>query len=252
MRYSHVYLLSLACCAALSACKGETAEATTDQPDAPAAGSLLDTASQKAVVAAKAASIPQPDLARPLADYTELKDGQQLMFLYVAASRLPPDFDKLADSYSQEYRGTSDTFRKHDLLEALKPQLQQGIAQAAGSPYAWVELDDAGLEPYDFERKGFPVGEFADGDRYRYFNNASNYHYSWANHDQVRFAPVADEAVARQLESMRTKWNEKPRLKVFFFAQSADLNSTSVNAHVTRVQIVDRSGQVLAEYGPGT
>jgi hypothetical protein len=194
-------------------------------------------------------ALPQPDTNRPLDSYAELKSGQQVMFLYVAASKLPPDFEKLAESFSREYRQTSDAFRRNDLLQALKPQLEQGINQAAAAPYAWVELEDAQLQSYDFERKGFTVGEFIN-DHHRYFHDASGYSYTWGNRAQVAFAPIADEAVARALESARTKWNTKPRLRIYFFAQSADLNAQRINAYVTHVQVTDSSGRVVAEYGP--
>lgn len=49
---------------------------------------------------------------------------------------------------------------------------------------------------------------------------------------------------------MRTGYNDRPQLKVHFFAQSADLSDQKVNAVVTHVQIIDESGRVLAGYGP--
>lgn len=236
---------------ALSACKKDDAKADAEGASAPSG--LLGNATAEATAKAKAAearvSLPQPDAAKPLAAYTELESGNQIMFLYVAASKLPPDYTKLASAYSKEFRDTSDAFRQNDLLQAIKPQLEQKIAQASADPYGWMEVDDARLGAYDFERKGFPVGEFEDG-RYRYFNDAYDYKIGWANYSQLAFAPVADEAIARQLESMRTGYSNTPRLKIYFFAQSADLDNERVNALVTRVQITDKSGRVLAEYGP--
>jgi hypothetical protein len=236
---------------ALSACKKD--EATAEPAGASAPSGLLGNATAEATAKAKAAeakaALPQPDAAKPLAAYTELESGNQIMFLYVAASKLPPDYEKLAASYSNEYRNTSDSFRKNDLLQAIKPQLEQKIAQASADPYGWMEVDDARLGAYDFQRKGFPIGEFEDG-RYRYFNDAYDYKIGWANYSQLAFAPVADEAIARQLESMRTGYSNTPRLKIYFFAQGADLDNERVRALVTRVQITDKSGRVLAEYGP--
>ena len=236
---------------ALSACKKDDAEANPEGASAPSG--LLGNATAEATAKAKAAearaSLAQPDAAKPLATYTELESGNQIMFLYVAASKLPPDYTKLASAYSKEFRDTSDAFRQNDLLQAIKPQLEQKIAQASADPYGWMEVDDARLGAYDFQRKGFPVGEFEDG-RYRYFNDAYDYKIGWANYSQLAFAPVADEAIARQLESMRTGYSNTPRLKIFFFAQSADLDNERVKALVTRVQITDKSGRVLAEYGP--
>lgn len=243
----HQYLLPAAMLAALAlgACGHDSAGA---DPEDVAAATEAATAPPAATDSAPA--LPRPDMDRPLDSYVELKSGQQVMFLYVAASRLPPDFEKLATAYSREYRQTSDAFRKNDLLQALKPQLEQHIAQAAAAPYAWVEIDDVQLQTYDFDRKGFAVGEFT-GDHHRYFRDASEYSYAWANRDHVAFAPVADEAIARGLESARANWNTRPRLRIYFFAQSADLNAQRINAYVTRVQVTDRTGRVHAEYGPG-
>ena len=120
---------------------------------------------------------------------------------------------------------------------------------AKADPYGWMLVDEPQLGGYDFDRKGFPVGEFEDG-RYRYFNDAYDYRLGWGNYAQMAFLPVADEAVARQIESLRSKYGSQPRLKVYFFAQTADLDNQRVNALVTRAQLVDRSGRVLAEYGP--
>lgn len=240
-------MTALAAALALAACGGSDDASTGAEETAP--GTLLDSTRQAAEEAAAVAALPQPDPDKPLSSYPELTSGQDVMFLYVAASKMPPGFEKLAETFSREYRQTSDAFRKNDLLEALKPQLEQRIAQATAAPYAWVEIDDPGVQSYDFERKGFTVGEFT-ADRYRYFDDAYSYTYQWANRDQVAFAPVADEDVARKLESMRTDWRQSPRLRVYFFAQSADLNAQRINALVTRVQLTDRNGNVLFEYGP--
>lgn len=241
-----VLLLPMLAVLALSACgKGESAGTDPAAGGTSAAGGRFGDARE--APAAAAPGLPKADMNKPLDAYPELQNGQQLMFLYTAASRLPPDFAKLAGHYSRDYRDTSDSFRKNDLLQAIKPQLEQQIAAAAASPYAWMPVDNVRLGAYDFDRKGFPVNEF-DNDGQRYFRDNYGYKLSWANRDQVRFAPVTDEARARELESLRTR--HRLGLKVYFFAQSANLNSQTIEAYVTRVQVMDRDGRVLAEYGP--
>lgn len=234
--------IALFCMLAVAGCKK-----THDTDAAPQASSTSDTA-EASEAKPEAPALPKADLNKPLTDYRELKGGEDVMFMYVAASKLPPDYDKLASAFSQEYRSTSDTFRKRDLLAAIKPQLDQGIADAKANPYHWVTLEDEKLDPYDFDRKGFALDEF-DGGKRRYFTDYS-FFYTWVNNQQVAFAPVQDEAIARALEADRTKWNAKPQLRVYFFAQSADLNANATNAYVTRVQVLDKSGKVMAEYGP--
>jgi hypothetical protein len=216
-------------------------------PDAPAQTDAPYVEASHADTTQAASGLPQADMNKPLNSYPELQSGQQIMFLYVAASKLPPDYAKLADYYSDEYRGTSDNFRKNDLLKAIKPQLEQKIQQAEANPYAWMQVDGVNLGPYDFERKGFPVNEF-EGNRERYFYDSGYYRLTWANADQMRFVSVSDETKAREIESLRTQ--SAIPAKIYFFAQSADLNRQMVQAYVTHVVITDQSGRALVEYGP--
>lgn len=245
-------LLPILTALALAACKQEPAGVDAATAGAPREKGFFgigggDDAEDEAAVAASP-GLPEPDMKKPLESYPELQSGQQIMFLYVAASKLPPDFAKLAESFSQEYRNTSDSFRKNDLLNAIKPQLEQKIKEAEASPYAWMQVVSANLGPYDFERKGFPVREFEQG-RERYFYDGSNYRLTWANVDEIQFVSVPDEAKARELEALRNI-AQGVQMKIYFFAQSADLNRQVVNAYVTRIRFTDRDGRVLVEYGP--
>lgn len=227
---------------------------STQDPSAPAAPSaetpqgLLGEAAEAARKDTTREGLPPVDAARPLDQYTEVDDGEDLMFLYLATTGLPPQYEKAAEAISADYRNTSDSFRKRDLLKALTPQIDQQLAAAKNQPYRWMEIENADLGPFDFQRGGFPVGEFAEG-KYRYFNTASDYKLTWENHAAVGFAPVPDEATARAIEEMRSGYSDRPRLKVYFMGRSADLNETAVKGHVTKVQIIDKTGRVLAEYG---
>ena len=242
-------LLSLAACGKQEADRASGANAGEKAAEHSYIGGPDGRSEDDTPVAAEqaASGLPQPDMKKPLSSYPELQSGQQIMFLYVAASKLPPDYPKLAEWISDDYRMTSDNFRKNDLLSALKPQMEQKIKQAEANPYAWMQVDGVSLEPYDFERKGFSVGEFA-GNQERYFYDVSQYRLRWANADQVQFVSVPDEAKAREIETLRSQYVVKA--KVYFFAQSADLNSRIVQAYVTHVVITDQSGRMLVEYGP--
>lgn len=193
--------------------------------------------------------LPQPNMSKPLDSYTEINSGIQLMFLYEATSGMPVNYEKVAKQYSKEYRNESDSFKQRDLLTALKPRIDAEIAAVKANPYGVFEISSNPLSDYDFDRKGFPVETFND-ERYHYFNDAYEYKLGWANYRQLAFAPASDEAIARQLESMRTDYSNQPRLRVFFFAQSVDLNDTKIKAYVTTVQIIDKRGQSLLTYLP--
>lgn len=251
-RFAWILMLMLSA----SAC-GKKDQSTSGDAQTPGlTGTLAEAArnaeaeSRQAAAQARLAALPKPDTNRSLSDYAKLQDGTQIMFLYLAASKLPPDYEQVAETLSAEYRNSTDSFRKHDLLAALKPQIDQNLAVASQQPYAWMEVENSdNLASYDFKRGGFPVGEFLE-ENTRYFNDASSYRLKWVNRESVAFAPVKEEAVAREIEQMRASYNQRPHLKIYFFAQSVDLDNKVVKAYVTRVQITDRSGRVLSEYGP--
>lgn len=248
-------LLALALLAA-GACSKQDGATDLSGESAKATDALLEQVAEGARASSQAnqarratAALPQPDPEVALGSYVKMEDGKQLMFMYVASSSLPPDYEKLASAFSTEYQQATDNFRKRDLMRALRPQLDAQIGLARARRYAWIDVEEPELRPYDFDRGGFGVGEFQN-EGWRYFS-AGDYKLSWANGDAVAFAPVKDESTARTIEAMRTDWNDRPQLRVYFFAQSADLANEAVKALVTRVQIRDQTGRVLSEYGPG-
>lgn len=245
-----ILTLALATLLAASACTDKQSPAPTAPGQAavpPAASGVLAKAAEDARKDAGRASTAPVDTNRPLDQYPELNDSDGLMFLYVATSRIPPDYEKVAADFSADFRNTTDSFRKRDLLQALKPQIDQALSDAQAQPYRHMLIDDPKLGAYDFDRGGFPMGEFEEG-RYRYFSGNSEYKLTWDNYGAFAFLPVKDEAAARNIESMRSDWRNPLRLKVYFMARSADLNDKTLKAHVTRVEIIDKSGQVLAEH----
>lgn len=215
----------------------------------PSLGSVLSPAAvQKAAQAAKVASLPQPDLNTPDTAYVSLEKGNQVMFLYAAFSGLPPDYNQMAQWYSSEYRMTSDAFKKHDLMAALKPKLDAGIADAKTHPYVtWIDGSPQ-IGHYDFNRKAFPVGSvlFQQGG-YVSFNDNNGYDLAVTNGQAFQELTVTDESKARTIESLVSKW-QSMELRIYAFVQSTDDSGTpTVQATITKVQLTDPHGQVLFE-----
>jgi hypothetical protein len=191
-------------------------------------------------------NLPRADLSIPDGQYLPITSGSQLMFLYQAFSGLPPDIEKTAVEYSKDYAGTSDTFRRRDLLEALKPKFETLRQEAKSHPYIRWDQDYTHIDHYDFARKGFlikdPMLEGGEG----YMADIRGYNINFTNGEAVNFIPLADESRARELEALFQK-NNFP-IRFYVFVQSADDRGEHlVHAHVVKVQVLDRSGQVLLE-----
>ncbi len=103
------------------------------------------------------------------------------------------------------------------------------------------------MEHYDFARKGFLIKDpMLESGGYGYMADIRGYNLTFTNGEDVKFVSVVDEGRARELEAQLQK-NNFP-IRFYAFVQSADDRGDHViHASVTKVQVLDRSGQVLLE-----
>lgn len=190
--------------------------------------------------------LPQPDRSVPLEQYREITSGHDLMFLWLANARMPVDHAKVADDYSDEYRRTQDAFRKNDLLAALKPRIDEGIAHARQSPYLiWDSSESSLLDHYDFDSKSFLVrASVLQPTAYGYFNG-SRYKIAFSAGPEFQRLKVEDEALARRIESMIGKYPPL-RAKVYAFAQDGEPDSLTLRCKIVAIKILTDDGQELA------
>lgn len=236
---------SLAATAALAvtlmACSGQEGAPTLS--DAKSADLV-----KQEVQAQKLAEAPQADPSVPLEQYQELSSGQQVMFSYLASSEMPVDYDKSAQAISAEYRGQSDDFKKRDLLNALKPRIDAEIAKAKSAKYFFANFD-AELDKYDFESQSFALKNLRDSSTYWYFYDVNAYRYGFLNSANFSKLPVADEALARTVESYRASY-KKMTLRVYFYAASTKLGEPHLLGEIMRVRLYDSKGTLLSEIIP--
>lgn len=238
-------LIATVLLAALAGCgdKGATPAATASAP------TLADATAPKAVAAAKEevarAALPKADKATPNEQYIELTSGNQVMFNYLALAAMPIDYKDIAATYSPDFAGSSDEFRKNDLLTALKPKIDAEVAGAAKRRYVKMTIDSP-IEKYDFEKKGFPLnGAIWESGAYRYFGDNSNYKIGFTNGDAYRYLAVPGEDSARTIEGLRSRY-EALHLVVYAYTQQADVTNKTVKAEIVKVALLDRKGNVLA------
>jgi len=252
MKYLKPRLAILTYClvvvAGLSACSKNEGVANLPQgAEKPPAPSLADLGNKTAVTQAADTRLPKGDPNTPLTKYRKIDSGNQVMFLYFGLLNLPIDYEKVGESYSKEYQQTSDSFKKKDILTALKPRIDQEIAQAKSSPYILLESTESSpLDRYDFNKKSFAVKEFASNDRYTYYYDNSQYTLSKTNAIQFASLAVPDEAKARTIEAYLSKGTNL-REQIYVFAQDADPSNRRVKLEIMKYRLLSPSGEVLAE-----
>ena len=114
-------------------------------------------------------NLPKADANVPDAQFVELNSGYQIGALFYAlSSGSPPDYEQLSMAVSHEYRSTDDTFRKRDLMQGLKPQIDQQIQayKDKRNRYFTAKVGSylsAGnllvLKHYDFKTNSFPLAQ---------------------------------------------------------------------------------------------
>jgi len=173
---------------------------------------------------------PVPDRSVPLTQYTPLAEPDALPWLAAAFSERPlTEDEKLLLLPGGE--GVADAFARKDLVDRQLPALDARLealkksryvrftattvpsngaaADANGAGAIWLVNGASGgrvvLEPYDLERKGFPVPCLNRGGLAS-FRGGANATFPFDAPERGCLLPVADEAAARVLEAARVKF----------------------------------------------
>lgn len=192
------------------------------------------------------------DPSAPLDRYLPLTSDSQL-YLAVALSTAPVNYDLLAMNESAEYMKTSDTFKRKELLDALRPQLDAKLAEAKqNGRYAYIDLPPGkiNLGHYNLDKKAFPL------------NGLMGANLRLSNMEQFQWLSLP-EGQAREVEGalskgIAVKINEHvselgvpgrfPTVsRLYVFAQGPGPDGRGVTYQVTKIVMKDTEGKALAE-----
>lgn len=238
MSYFKLTSLSMVVCVVLLGGCSKTSDVAT-QPSQQA---------QQAQQQANTASLPQANFNTPDTAYVALTDGSQLMYLYAAFSGMPSDYDRMASGISQDYRAASDEFKKHDMLAALKPRIDAGIADAKAHPYFTFTSSNPQIGHYDFQRKAFPVNDaLFQPNGSTQFPGPYEYELAVTNGQIFQQLHVPDEGLAKTIEALVSQ-NQNFSMRIYAFVQGTDdSNRPVVKAEITKVELIGSNGQALLQ-----
>lgn len=89
-------------------------------------------------------------------DYLALSDQAGLLALYYAQSGQPIPYDAFAELLSEQYRNTSNSFKRQALLETLSPQIDALVAQRQAKPCFTLKVR-LQLGHFDLQQRQFPL-----------------------------------------------------------------------------------------------
>jgi len=191
-------------------------------------------------------NLPKADANVPDAQFVELNSGYQIGALFYAlSSGSLPDYEKLSMAVSPEYRSTADTFRKRDLMQGLKPQIDQQIQAYKDKRNRYFTAKVGGylsagnllvLKHYDFKTNSFPLAQDMSPNTYYSFSDTPFYSYIFTNGSGFQQFPLRDEQKAREIEDLLTK-NQIAQgyVTAYMFAQGADAANRRVQMQIVRM-----------------
>lgn len=210
-----------------------------------------DKEKQENPVASPASRLLRPDTSIPLASYVKLEDGNQLMFMHYALSGLPVDYEKIARHYSQDYRATSDVFKRLDILTALKPSIDAEIEKAGINSnryfsYTITAETSTLLSHYNFISKSFLLKKKICAPGYCFaFGSNPLYSLAFTNGEDFKEWRIKDAGVARKIEGMISSGYKDATLTIYAFVQDADPSKGQIKAQIVTMQIIDDQGNAL-------
>lgn len=198
------------------------------------------------------ASPAVPDANTPAAAYKLIDSNLNLLYIYYAFSGMPIDYEAIATESSQEYRSTSDGFKRQEIMAALKPKIDTQLQEVKTGRYFTVKTNDRALGHYNFDSKSFPVRGITESQYLTYSdiaNHASQVKASLSN--SAIFMNYKEENIdkAKALEARVAQGKAAGPSKLYLFVRDTESASGKlINFEILRIEIQDRDGKVFASF----
>ncbi len=129
---------------------------------------------------------------------------KNVFYFYESRAEIKAPFHELAGHISNEYRNAQDEFVRQDILEQIKPILEEQLNLFESTNEVFLEVDGQ-LAEYDFEKNVFPIRlskenvftwtvrqQYAppDGRQSTLFRFDKNYAVALTNPEEIKFLPL--------------------------------------------------------------
>ncbi len=225
----------------LGGCGDKQSTAAVPQPPATA------TQSQPAMP-----KLAMADVSIPLEHYQPLTNDQAL-YLAVSLSTAPVIYDQLAVDESVEYARTSDSFKRQELMNALKPQIDGKLAEVKqNGRYVYVDLPPGkiSLGHYNLDKKAFPVNGLVAANMR--LSNMEKFEWLSLPEGQAREVEAAlSKGIAFKINEHESELGVPGRFptvsRLYVFAQGPGPDGRGVTYQVTKIVMKDTEGKLVTE-----
>jgi len=203
-------------------------------------------AAAEAADAAAKAALPQGDPNTPLSDYRLFNDSDKIIYLYYGIHK-PVDYDSIALKLNGNMR-IADTFKWKDKLDQLKPSIDKEIADWSKNRY--IKLNMVLMaDQYSIPNKSFKINSLNYIATGSFLQSWTNYGIDFSNSDKFDSLNIADETLAREIDSLMTKNQGGVKAVGYAFIQGTESNRSNSNMNVKmkimKIDVIDNAGKVI-------
>lgn len=216
--------------------------------------------------------LPHADLKVPDSAYQVASNSNaDLYFARLAFEEPPINYDAIGKSLDYKYSNTNDAFKKQEMLQALKPKIDQSISNAKNNRYYVITDNRVKFGHYNFDKKSFPIEEFINTEapdsshafepRISIYNNNDKTPYLGpdahvsvivTNPEKFTELPVSDQDTARRMEEFinMNSYNKPYNVEIYTVIQGFPKNTTRTDylyGEITKIRVVDYKGNLIGE-----
>lgn len=243
-RYLSLALLTSALITFNAACSKQDADnANANSDTKPTIGDVTDPGVIEASLEEKQAqSAAKADPSRPLEQYETLEGGNQLMATLISMGAMPMNYEEFAEKINKVYANESDAFKKRDLLNNLKPQLNALVSQAKEQRYVYTDHSPQ-LSEFDFDTMSYTLNGLPEKGSEFYFYDNRAVQITYSNADAFAKLKLTEEQ-ARVVEEYKSKYRDMS-LRVYMFMNDHKLGEPVVKAQIVHLHLIGPKGEVL-------
>ncbi len=243
-RYLGVALIASSIAMFNSGCSKQDKESTEAEgkPTETLADATNPQVIQQELETKQAMQAPQADQNRPLEQYESLEGGNQLMVTLISMNAMPMDYEDLASKINKAYANENDAFKKRDLLNNLKPQLDSLVEQAKQNRYVFTDHQPQ-LSEFNFETMSYTLNGLPEKGSEFYFYDNRGAMITYSNADEFKQLKLT-EAQARVVEEYKAKYRDMS-LRVYMFMNDHKLGEPVVKAQIVHLHLIGPKGEIL-------
>lgn len=157
--------------------------------------------------------------------------------IYYAFSKEPIPYEDIAPQISRPYAHEGDVFKRHQMMDGIKVQIDNLVAFYRSHPNFFLE-SPCHVGQYDFKTSSFPTGKLF------YFTYSSQFDY--LNENDFEGIKISNVDRAKALNTRLLNFNKLPICRLYVSVlRTGDKENKVLQLNITKEELYDPQGEEL-------